>query len=66
MRRPGAAAAPPPIFMVGCGRSGTTALYEGLARHPQLAWFSTWTDRARGPELAVFNRLLRAGLHRRR
>jgi hypothetical protein len=52
-----------PIFIVGCGRSGTTLLYEMLARHRDLAWFSTWTDRSRRPELAVFNRLFKRGRH---
>jgi hypothetical protein len=52
-----------PIFIVGCGRSGTTLLYEMLARHRDLAWFSTWTDRSRRPELAVFNRLFKQGRH---
>jgi hypothetical protein len=55
-----------PIFIVGCGRSGTTLLYEMLARHRDLAWFSTWTDRARRPELAVFNRLFKHARHSRR
>jgi len=28
------------IFIIGSGRSGTTILYEILAAHPELAWFS--------------------------
>jgi hypothetical protein len=29
-----------PIFIVGCHRSGTTILYEIMARHPDLAFFT--------------------------
>jgi Sulfotransferase family len=29
-----------PIFIVGCHRSGTTILYETLAQHPDLAFFT--------------------------
>jgi omega-hydroxy-beta-dihydromenaquinone-9 sulfotransferase len=29
-----------PIFVVGCHRSGTTVLYEALARHPDVACFT--------------------------
>jgi hypothetical protein len=29
-----------PIFIVGCHRSGTTVLYEALARHPDVACFT--------------------------
>lgn len=46
-----------PIFIVGCGRSGTTLIYEILSLHPELAWFSNLTDRfPRLPQLAVLNR----------
>lgn len=33
------------IFIVGCGRSGTTLFYRMLACHPDLGWFSNVTDR---------------------
>ena len=45
----------PPLFIVGCGRSGTTIVYELLCEHPDLAWFSNYAERwpafhlARGP-----------------
>jgi omega-hydroxy-beta-dihydromenaquinone-9 sulfotransferase len=55
-----------PIFIVGCGRSGTTLLYETLARHRDAAWFSTWTERTELPELALFNRMYKRGWHSRR
>ncbi|MBC8123250.1 MAG: sulfotransferase, partial [Gemmatimonadaceae bacterium] len=29
-----------PIFVVGCHRSGTTVLYETLAKHPDLVYFT--------------------------
>lgn len=43
------------VFIVGCGRSGTTLLYELLATHSAFAWTSTWTDRALRPSLAALN-----------
>lgn len=46
-----------PIFVIGCARSGTTLLYELLARHPELGWFSTLTARHCHPPLAVLSRL---------
>ena len=46
-----------PLFIVGCGRSGTTLLYDMLAAHPDLAWFSNVTQRLpRHPELAFLSR----------
>ena len=46
-----------PLFIVGCGRSGTTLLYDMLAPHPELAWFSNVTQRLpRLPQLAVLSR----------
>jgi len=49
-----------PIFLVGCGRSGTTVLYEVLCAHPDLAWFSNYTERwPRVPQLALLSHLRR-------
>ena len=48
-----------PVFIIGSGRSGTTVLYNLLAGHPQLCWFSNLTDRfPRMPLLPVAHRLL--------
>lgn len=33
-----------PIFIVGTGRSGSTILFEILAKHPQIAWLSKFCD----------------------
>ncbi len=33
-----------PIFIVGGGRSGSTLLYNIMAGHPDLAWFSNFTS----------------------
>lgn len=46
-----------PILIVGCGRSGTTLLYQILCGHPDLAWFSTYTSRWPNlPQLAALSR----------
>ena len=34
-----------PIVIIGCGGSGTTLLYNMLCCHPELGWFSNYTDR---------------------
>jgi hypothetical protein len=34
-----------PIFILGAPRSGTSVLYEKLARHPDLAWISNITKK---------------------
>jgi len=48
-----------PLFIIGSGRSGTTVLYNLLAGHPQLCWFSNLSDRyPRVPLLPVAHRLL--------
>ena len=33
-----------PIFIVGSGRSGTSVLYKILSTHPEVCWFSNYTD----------------------
>lgn len=55
-----------PIFIVGCGRSGTTVLYDMLCGHPELAWFSNYTERWPGvPRVAFLSRFYRyRGLRR--
>lgn len=42
-----------PIFIVGPPRSGTTVLYEKLARHPDVAWISNITKKVPGSLLAT-------------
>jgi omega-hydroxy-beta-dihydromenaquinone-9 sulfotransferase len=55
-----------PILIVGVGRSGTTLLYDLLARHPDVAWFSNLTDRfPSAPRLAGLSDLYRRSKARR-
>jgi hypothetical protein len=37
-----------PIFIVGVDHSGTSLLYRMLARHPEVAWFSQYSQRGGG------------------
>lgn len=47
-----------PIFIIGPGRSGSTLLLKLLGEHPELAWFSGWTNRFPDwPALAIFSRI---------
>jgi hypothetical protein len=47
-----------PFFVVGCGRSGTTIIYELLCEHPDLAWFSNHAERLPAfPQLEALTRL---------
>lgn len=34
-----------PIIVIGTGRCGSTIVFEALARHEQLCWFSNFNDR---------------------
>lgn len=56
-----------PIFIVGSGRSGTTILYDILCTHPEVSWFSTFSEKARGiPQVAALSNLYRNDKLRRR
>jgi len=56
----------PPLFIVGCGRSGTTIVYELLCEHPDLAWFSNYAERwPVFPQLEALTRLRDLGAIRR-
>jgi hypothetical protein len=46
---------PDSVFLLGCGRSGTTLAYNILASHESFAWISNWTDRSGLAQLATFN-----------
>lgn len=50
-----------PIFILGTGRGGTTLFLRMLGEHPDLAWFSNFTHRAKGRmfyPLAALSRVL--------
>lgn len=47
------------VFVVGCGRSGTTLIYDTLASHESFAWMSNWTDRSGLAQLAAFHGVFR-------
>jgi Sulfotransferase family len=56
----------PPLFIVGCGRSGTTIVYELLCEHPDLAWFSNYAERWPAfPPLEALTKLRDIGAIRR-
>lgn len=48
-----------PVFVLGCGRSGTTVVYDVLSEHEHLAWFSNYTQRTGSPRLAALSRIRR-------
>ncbi len=41
-----------PIFIIGTGRCGSTIVFEALALHEQLGWFSSYNDRFPRLEIA--------------
>jgi len=43
-----------PIFIVGSGRSGTTVFYNFLSIHPEVCWFSNYSDRLLNVNLIPF------------
>lgn len=48
-----------PIFIIGAGRSGTTILYKILSLHPEVCFFSNYTDRyPRFHRLASLHKIL--------
>jgi hypothetical protein len=58
---------PPPVFLVGPARSGTSLLYKLLCLHPEAAWISNWLARFPGvPAIAALNRLPARTPHARR
>jgi hypothetical protein len=51
---------PPPTFILGAARSGTSLLYKALCLHPDAAYFNNWMRRMpRRPALSVTNRVAR-------
>jgi hypothetical protein len=47
-----------PIFIIGSGRSGTTILYKLLSVHPDLCWFSTYSNLIpKHPNISVLHRI---------
>ena len=62
-----AASVPPPVFLVGPARSGTSLLYKLLCLHPEAAWISNWLARTPAvPPIAALNRLAAGAPHARR
>jgi hypothetical protein len=48
-----------PVFVIGMPRSGTTVLFEAIARHPDLGWLSNYCRMyPRAPWLNVVRRIL--------
>lgn len=65
MRRSGPAAesVSAPIIFIGAPRSGTTAIFERFARHPDLAWVSNYSRIApTWPRINAIRRLFDNGL----
>ncbi len=50
----------PPIFIVGAGRSGSTAFHHAFARHPHVSWISKILDVA--PSAEALNAAVLRGL----
>jgi omega-hydroxy-beta-dihydromenaquinone-9 sulfotransferase len=49
---------PPPVFLLGPARSGTSLIYKTLCMHPESAWISNWLARVpTASSAAVLNRL---------
>ena len=58
---------PPPVFLVGPARSGTSLLYKLLCMHPEAAWISNWLARVpAATPLSALNRSTRHAPHARR
>ena len=51
-----------PVFLLGSGRSGTTVLYHLLSSHPELCWFSNYSNLLHWlPFIPLSQRLLHQG-----